>query len=86
MYFAIAYFTGHRISEVLSLDISDIGSNSILIRRANTKTNKTRTANLVLGLKPFLEVYDAPESRCLLAARHNSKSTKHIPSSNRSGA
>ena len=76
--FAIAYFTGSRISEVLSLDVSDIGSDSILIRRANTKTKKTRTANLVPGLKPFLEAYDAPESGYLFPARHNSKSAKHI--------
>ena len=36
--FAIAYFTGSRISEVLSLDVSDVASDRVSFRRENTKT------------------------------------------------
>lgn len=71
--FALAYFTGSRISEVLSLDVSDIGADSILIRRANTKTKKTRTVAITPGLRAFLDAYDMPESGYAFPARHNSK-------------
>ena len=60
--FAIAYFTGSRISEVLSLDVSDIGTDRISFRRENTQTKKPRRAMVVDGLRPFLKAYDAPQS------------------------
>ncbi len=76
--FAIAYFTGSRISEVLSLDVSDIGTDRISFRRENTKTKKPRRAMVVDGLRPFLATYDAPQSGYLFPARHNAKSNGHI--------
>ena len=71
--FAIAYFTGSRISEVLSLDVADVASDRISFRRENTKTKKPRVAMVVEGLKPFLASYDAPEQGYLFPAHHNGK-------------
>lgn len=69
--FAIAYFTGSRISEVLSLDVSDIGTDRISFRRENTKTKKPRVAMVVEALRPFLAAYDIPQSGYLFLAHHN---------------
>lgn len=69
--FAIAYFTGSRISEVLSLDVSDIGTDRISFRRENTKTKKPRVAMVVDALRPFLTAYDAPQAGHLFPAHHN---------------
>lgn len=69
--FAIAYFTGSRISEVLSFDVNDVGSDRISFRRENTKTKKPRSAIVVDALRPFLAAYDAPEAGYLFPAHHN---------------
>jgi integrase/recombinase XerD len=69
--FAIAYFTGSRIGEVLSLNVSDIGTDRISFRRENTKSKKPRVAMMVDALRPFLAAYDAPESGYLFPAAHN---------------
>ena len=69
--FAIAYFTGSRISEVLSLDVSDVASDRISFRRENTKTKKPRVAMVVDALRPFLAAYDAPNTGYLFPAHHN---------------
>ena len=69
--FAIAYFTGSRISEVLSLDVGDVATDRISFRRENTKTKKPRVAMVVEALRPFLAAYDAPQSGYLFPAHHN---------------
>jgi len=69
--FASAYFTGSRISEVLSLDVADVASDRVGFRRENTKTKKPRVAMLVEALRPFLAAYDAPQSGYLFPAHHN---------------
>lgn len=69
--FAIAYFTGSRISEVLSLDASDVANDRISLRAENTKTRKPRVATIVDALTPFLAAYDAPETGYLFPAHHN---------------
>lgn len=69
--FAIAYFTGSRISEVLSLDADGIGPDRISFRRENTKNKKPRVAMVVEQLRPFLSAYDAPQSGYLFPAHHN---------------
>jgi integrase/recombinase XerD len=69
--FAIAYFTGSRISEVLSLDVGDIGPDRISFRRENTKTKKPRVAMVVDALRPFLAAYGAPQTGYLFPAHHN---------------
>ncbi|MEA5449440.1 site-specific integrase [Leptolyngbya sp. CCNP1308] len=76
--FAIAYFTGSRISEVLSLDVSDIGTDRISFRRENTKTRKPRVAMVVDALRPFLAAYDIPQAGHLFPARHNAKGSSYI--------
>jgi integrase/recombinase XerD len=69
--FAIAYFTGSRISEVLSLDVDDVGTDRVSIKAANTKTKKARQATIVDALRPFLAAYDAPATGFLFPAHHN---------------
>ena len=69
--FAIAYFTGSRISEVLSLDVADVASDRVSFRRENTKTKKPRVATVVDALRPFLAAYDAPQTSYLFPAHHN---------------
>ena len=69
--FAIAYFTGSRISEVLSLDVSDVATDRISFRRENTKTKKPRVAMVVEALRPFLAAYDGPSAGYLFPAHHN---------------
>ena len=76
--FALAYFTGSRISEVLSLDVSDIGTDRIDIRRENTKTKKPRSAIVTEGLRPFLAAYDAPKTGYLFPGHHNAKKPSHV--------
>lgn len=69
--FAIAYFTGSRISEVLTLDVSDVATDRTSFRRENTKTKKPRLAMVVDALRPFLAAYDAPQNGYLFPAHHN---------------
>jgi integrase/recombinase XerD len=69
--FAIAYFTGSRISEVLSLSVGDVASDRISFKAENTKTKKPRVAVLVEALRPFLSAYDAPQAGYLFPAHHN---------------
>jgi integrase/recombinase XerD len=76
--FAIAYFTGSRISEVLSLDVTDIDTDRITFRRENTKTRKPRVAMIVNALKPFLVAYEAPDTGYLFPAGHNAKQPTHL--------
>lgn len=51
----IALFTGCRRGEILALQPSDIGKESITIRAGNTKTLKTRTIPIVPPLRQWLE-------------------------------
>ena len=76
--FAITYFTGSRVSDVLTLDVADIGPDRISFRRENIKTKKPRRAMVVEGLRPFLAAYDAPQSGYPFPARHNAKGGGHI--------
>jgi len=69
--FAIAYFTGSRISEVLSLSVEDVATDRISFKAENTKTRKPRVATIVDALRPFLVAYDAPTEGYLFPAHHN---------------
>lgn len=51
----ISLFTGCRRGEVLSLQPSDIGPDSITIQATNTKTLRTRTIPIVAPLRPWLK-------------------------------
>lgn len=71
--FAIAYFTGSRIGEVLKLRVEDIEGDRVLFRAANTKTRKTRAAIITPPLREFLAAYDAPSSGYLFPAPRRSQ-------------
>jgi integrase/recombinase XerD len=76
--FAIAYFTGSRISEVLSLNVTDIDSDRITIRRENTKARKPRVATIVSRLRPFLIAYKSPDSGYLFPSGYNAQHPSHL--------
>ena len=76
--FAIAYFTGSRISEVLKLNVDDVEGDRIVFRKANTKTRSHRAVIIVPQLQKFLAAYDAPQSGYMFPSRHNAKQPGHI--------
>jgi integrase/recombinase XerD len=76
--FAIAYFTGSRISEVLKLKREDLTELGLTFRSANTKTRSTRQANYHPTLVELLDTYPLPESGYLFPARHNGKRWDHL--------
>jgi integrase/recombinase XerD len=76
--FALAYFTGSRISEVLKLEVSDIETEIVWFRKANTKTKQARAAKIVPELRPFLAAYPFPQSGYLFPSRHNARHTGHL--------
>jgi integrase len=56
----IALLTGCRRGEVLGLQRSDIGADSLTIRSGNTKTLKTRTVPIIPALRPWLKQIPLP--------------------------
>ena len=76
--FAIAYFTGSRIGEVLKLRVEDIDGDRIIFRKANTKTRSHRAVAVVPQLQTFLAAYEAPSSGYMFPSRHNAKQPGHI--------
>ena len=84
--FAIAYFTGSRISEVLSLGISAIQSERIVIitvlKARKARKSMTREISIQPQLRAFLDAYlnayDAPESGHLFPAYQNSRRKTHV--------
>lgn len=69
--FAIAYFTGARISEVLKLRVEDIHDGRINYVKASTKKRKNRQVKIVPQLQPFLDAYESPVEGYLFPAHHN---------------
>lgn len=76
--FAIAYFTGSRISEVLALDVSNIQSDRIVFVRENAKTNIRREIAIQPQLQTFLESYPRPKLGYMFPAYRNSKRQTHV--------
>ncbi|MEM7066786.1 MAG: site-specific integrase [Cyanobacteria bacterium P01_B01_bin.77] len=76
--FAIAYFTGSRISEVLALDVANVEQDRVVFVRENAKTNIRREIAIQPQLRAFLEAYDAPESGYMFPAYQNSKRKTHV--------
>jgi integrase/recombinase XerD len=68
--FGLAYFTGSRISEVLSLQVEDIGAGSIVFKADRTKTGESRTAQIIAPLQALLDAYLVEESGPLFPGRH----------------
>ena len=52
--FALAYFTGSRISEVLSLDVSAVQSDRVVITILKSKSKRVREIAITPGLKTVL--------------------------------
>ena len=76
--FALAYFTGSRISEVLSLDVDAIQGDRIVITILKSKQKRTREIVITPGLRSFLDAYDAPATGYLFPAYQNSQRKTHV--------
>ncbi|MEL6493171.1 MAG: site-specific integrase [Cyanobacteria bacterium J06621_3] len=76
--FAIAYFTGSRISEVLKLKVEDVEDDRITFRRENAKTKIRREIALQPQLRAFIEAYESPTTGYLFPAYQNSKRKTHV--------
>ncbi|MGD1853988.1 MAG: tyrosine-type recombinase/integrase [Leptolyngbyaceae cyanobacterium] len=76
--FAIAYFTGSRISEVLALDVSDIQPDRIVINVLKAKVPTRREIGIQPQLRGFLNAYEFPESGYLFPAYRNSQRKTHV--------
>ena len=76
--FALAYFTGSRISEILSLDTSAVQSDRIVITILKSKSKRTREIGITPGLQQFLDAYDAPTEGYLFPAYQNSQRKTHV--------
>lgn len=76
--FAIAYFTGSRISEVLALEVTDIEADRISFRKENAKTKVSRQIVIQPGLAQVLASYNAPAEGYLFPAYQNSKRKTHL--------
>ena len=76
--FALAYFTGSRISEVLSLDVNAVQNDRIVITILKSKAKRTREISLTPGLKQFLDAYDSPAEGYLFPAYQNSQRKTHV--------
>jgi integrase/recombinase XerD len=59
--FAIAYFTGSRISEVIALTVDDIKDGKINFSGANSKSRLARSVEICPDLKGFLDQHKIPE-------------------------
>ena len=68
--FGLCYFTGSRISEVLSLQCEDVGVDSIVFKADRTKTGESRTAQIIQPLRMLLDAYLVEESGALFPGRH----------------
>lgn len=76
--FAIAYFTGSRISEVLSLDVDAVQSDRIVITVLKARKSMTREIAIQPQLRTFLDAYDSPENGYLFSAYQNSQRKTHV--------
>lgn len=71
--FGLAYFTGSRIGEVLTLTVDQVKRDRIIINIAKSKTKKTREVEMVPALRALLDVYRGPDKGYLFPARHNGR-------------
>lgn len=76
--FALAYFTGSRISEVLSLKVDAIQGDRIVITILKSKQKRTREIVITPGLRRFLDAYSAPATGYLFPAYQNSQRKTHV--------
>lgn len=74
--FAICYYCGCRVSEARQLTAEDIMGSSILFRKTNTKTKRTRQVPMSDKLKAILEEAELPTSGYLFPGRSGSPITR----------
>jgi integrase/recombinase XerD len=68
--FAICFFCGARISEVLALDVPDIGEGLITFKASTTKTGESRQARIVPQLQAMLDDYLVEDKGAVFPGRH----------------
>ena len=76
--FALAYFTGSRISEVLSLEVQAIQGDRVVVTILKSKQSKTREIAISPGLRTFLDAYNFPTQGFLFPAYQNSRRKTHV--------
>lgn len=78
--FALCYLMGARVSEVLTLETTDIKDTVILLRPSKTKTKSTKQVQITDSIRQVLENYTAmPESGYLFSkGRRGVKKQGHL--------
>lgn len=76
--FALAYFTGSRISEVLSLTADAVQRDRIIITILKSKKGSTREIKMLPMLRTILAEYGLPGEGYLFPAYQNSKRKTHL--------
>lgn len=67
--FSICYYTGCRVSEARQLKAEDVVGNTVVFRKATTKTKRTRSVPLHPKLKEILGETPLPNSGYLFLGR-----------------
>ena len=67
--FSICYYTGCRVSEARQLKAEDIVGGSIVLRKATTKTKRTRSVPIHAKLKVILQAAELPTEGYLFPGR-----------------
>jgi integrase/recombinase XerD len=76
--YAIAYFTGSRIGEVLKLEVGDISPTTIRFREENAKTKVSREMEMCDDLKFYLEGYKKPVKGFLFPSIRGATNQKYV--------
>ena len=75
--FAIAYFCGARIGEVLALGVNDVERDRVVFRAETTKTDKRREAHIVPALRRTLDDWQTMPKAGLMFPGRTTKRTPH---------
>ena len=67
--FSICYYTGCRVSEARQLKAEDVVGNSIVLRKATTKTKRTRSVPIHPQLQRILDQAQLPTTGYLFLGR-----------------
>ena len=67
--FSICYYTGCRVSEARQLRAEDVVGETLVLRKATTKTKRTRAVPIHPKLKAVLEAAELPSSGYLFPGR-----------------
>ncbi|MBD2108180.1 tyrosine-type recombinase/integrase [Nodosilinea sp. FACHB-13] len=67
--FSIYYYTGCRVSEARQLRAEEVVGNTLVLRKATTKTQRTRAVPIHPKLKAVLATADLPDGDYLFPGR-----------------